>query len=128
MECCRRDEEEEEGSEKCPVNNGTVTPVEEVVVEQEEQGATNQSREGEGEAEGAGAVIDLSAAVPSSNKRLREGKRPGWGTIYFQATHDFMSLFDGGHTELYDHSVHCIYSTAIFHNWVSSFLKGKSST
>ncbi|MPC19261.1 hypothetical protein E2C01_012177 [Portunus trituberculatus] len=70
----RRDEEEEEGSEKCPVNNGTVTPGEEVVVEQEEQGATTQSREGEGEEkEGAGAVIDLSAAVPASNKRLREG-------------------------------------------------------
>ena len=77
MEYCRRDEEEEDGSEKCPVNNGTVTPVEEVVLEEDEQGPTTQSREGEGEeAEGAGAVIDLSAAVPTSNKRLREGKSP----------------------------------------------------
>lgn len=75
VECYRRDEEEEEGSEKCPVNNGTVTPGD-VVVEQEEQqeGATVQPTEGEREVEGAGSVMDLSASIPASNKRLREGK------------------------------------------------------
>lgn len=85
MKCYRRDEEEEEGNEKCPVNNGSVTPGEEIVVEPEEQqhGSTVQPREGEGEAESAGAVMDLSASVPASNKRLREGKNQHKGLRVF---------------------------------------------
>lgn len=70
----RREEEEEEGSEKVAVNNG-ILGSDESVGKQEDQNTVESTPEVEEVPnENSTAVVDLSATVTPSNKRLREGE------------------------------------------------------